>query len=185
MHYPSFSFLAITSPTFVQSMYFDNMNAYTSIEGFLTKSGFILKELCIFYNGEEFDHYMFEKPNWTLTGKDLETVRYASTELNGLQLYDGTIPYKEIGGILQSIKDYQIYTFSDLAVKTLRKYLPVTKKIKNIQDLGFEMPKQLPNSHCFRSHNVLDRKHYCTSPRYRYCAKAKALEVRDFMRCFD
>ena len=185
MHYPSFPFPTIPSPTFVQSMYFDNMNAYTSIEGFLTKSGFILKELCIFYDGEEFDHYMFEKPNWTLTGKDLETVRYASTELNGLQLYDGTIPYKEIGGILQSIKDYQIYTFSDLAVKTLRKYLPVTKKIKNIQDLGFEMPKQLPNSHCFRSHNVLDRKHYCTSPRYRYCAKAKALEVRDFMRCFD
>ena len=155
------------------------------MEGFLTKSGFIIKELCIFYDSEDFDHYMFEKPNWTLTGKDLETVRYASTELNGLQLYDGTIPYKEIGGILQSIKDYQIYTFSDLAVKTLRKYLPVTKKIKNIQDLGFEMPKQLPNSHCFRSHNVLHRKHYCTSPRYRYCAKAKALEVRDFMRCFD
>ena len=161
------------------------MNTYIGVEGFLTKSGFILKELCIFYDGEEFDHYMFEKPNWTLTGKDLETVRYASTELNGLRLYDGTIPYKEIGGILQSIKDYQIYTFSDLAVKTLRKYLPVTKKIKNIQELGFEMPKELPNSHCFRSHNVLDRKHYCTSPRYRYCAKAKALEVRDFMRCFD
>ena len=155
------------------------------MEGFLTKSGFIIKELCIFYDSEDFDHYMFEKPNWTLTGKDLETVRYASTELNGLQLYDGTIPYKEIGGILQSIKDYQIYTFSDLAVKTLRKYLPVTKKIKNIQELGFEMPKELFNSRCFRLHNVLDRKHYSTSPRYRYCAKAKAQEVRNFMKCFD
>ena len=161
------------------------MNTYIGVEGFLTKSGFILKELCIFYDSDEYDHYMFEKPNWTLTGKDLETVRYASTELNGLQLYDGTIPYKEIGGILQSIRDYQIYTFSDLAVKTLRKYLPVTKKIKNIQELGFEMPKQLPNSYCFRSHNVMDKKHSIKSSRYRYCAKAKALEVRDFMRCFD
>ena len=155
------------------------------MEGFLTKSGFIIKELCIFYDGEDFDHYMFEKPNWRLTYADLETVRYASTQLNGLNLCDGSIPYKEIGGILRGIRDCQIYTFSDLAVKTLRKYLPNTKKIKNIQDLGFEMPKLLPNSHCFRSHNVWDKKHYVTAPRYRYCAKAKALEVRDFMRCFD
>ena len=132
LHCLKHSFLAITSPTFVQSMYFDNMNAYTAIEGFLTKSGFILKELCIFYDSEEFDHYMFEKPSWTLTGKDLETVQYASTQLNGLHLYDGSIPYKEIDGILRGIKDYQIYTFSDLAVTTLRKYLPNTKKIKNI-----------------------------------------------------
>ena len=161
------------------------MNAYVGIEGFSTKSGFILKELCILYDGEEFDHYMFEKPSWTLTGKDLETVRYASTQLNGLHLYDGSIPYKEIDGILRGIRDYQIYTFSGLAVKTLRTYLPNTKKIKNIQDLGFEMPKHLPNSHCFRSHNVWDKQHYFTSHRYRYCAKAKALEVRDFMRCFD
>ena len=87
MHYPSFSFLAITSPSFVQFMYFDNMSVYTGIEGFLTKSGYIVKELCIFYDGEEFDHYMFEKPNWRLTGADLETVRYASTQLNGLHLY--------------------------------------------------------------------------------------------------
>ena len=161
------------------------MNAYIGVEGFLIKSGFILKELCIFYDGEEFDHYMFAKPSWTLTGRDLETVRYVSTQLNGLHLYDGSIAYKEIGGILQNIRDYQIYTFSDLAVKTLRKYLPDTKKIKNIQELGFEMPKELPNSHCFRSHNVLNQKHYLTSPRYRYCAKAKAREVRDFMRYFD
>ena len=161
------------------------MNAYIGVEGFPTKSGFMLKELCIFYDCEEFDQYMFAKPIWKLTGRDLETVRYASTQLNGLHLCDGSIAYKEIGGILQSIRDYQIYTFSDLAVKTLRKYLPDTKKIKNIQDLGFEMPKELPNSHCFRLHNVLNRKQYLTSPRYRYSAKAKAREVRDFMTCFD
>ena len=93
------------------------MNAYVGIEGFSTKSGFILKELCIFYDGEEFDHYMFEKPSWTLTDTDLETVQYVSSQLNGLNLYDGCIPYKEVDGILRGIRDYQIYTFSDLAVK--------------------------------------------------------------------
>ena len=157
------------------------MQAYVGVEGFSTKSGFILKELCIFYVGGEYDHYLFKEPSWTLTSKDLDTVHYVSSQLNGLHLYDGSIPYKEIGGILRGIRDYQIYTFGDLAVKTLRKYLPNTKKIKNIQDLGFEMPKQLPNSHCFRSHNVWDRKLYVTAPRYRYCAKAKAQEVKDFM----
>ena len=95
------------------------------------------------------------------------------------------MPYKAINEILGCIRDYQIYTSSNLAVETLREYLPDTEKIKNIQDLGFEMPKQLPNSHCFRTHNVFNQEQYSISPRYRYCAKAKAREVRDFMRCFD
>ena len=161
------------------------MNAYIGVEGFSTKSGFILKELCIFYDGGEYDHYLFKEPSWTLTDKDLDAVHYISSQLNGFHLYDGSIPYEDIVGILEAIKGYKIYTFSYLAVETLREYLPDTEKIKNIQDLGFEMPKQLPNSHCFRSHNVWDKTHHVAAPRYRYCAKAKALEVRDFMRYFD
>jgi hypothetical protein len=163
------------------------MNAYVAVEGFLTKSGFILKELCIFYDDDAFDHYIFKEPTWSreLTNRDLKTIHYITSQLNGLHLYDGSIPYNEINGILECIRGCNIYTFSDLAVKTLRQYLPDTKKIKNIQDLGFEMPKQLPTSHCFRTHKVLNPEQYFLSPRYRYCAKAKAREVRDFMRCFD
>ena len=163
------------------------MNAYVAVEGFLTKSGFILKELCIFYDGETFDQFIFKEPTWSweLPNRDLETIHYISSQLNGLHLYDGSIPYNEIYTILECIRGCKIYTFSDLAVKTLRQYLPDTEKIKNIQDLGFEMPEQLPNSHCFRTHNVFNQEQYSISPRYRYCAKAKAREVRDFMRCFD
>ena len=95
------------------------MNAYVGVEGFLTKSGFILKELCIFYDGEGFDHYIFKEPTWELTNRDLETIHYISSQLNGLQFFDGSIPYKEINGILECIRGYQIYTFSDLATKTL------------------------------------------------------------------
>ena len=74
------------------------MNAYVGVEGFLTKSGFILKELCIFYDDERFDHYIFKEPTWTwgLTNRDLETIQYISSQLNGLHLYDGSIPYKEM-----------------------------------------------------------------------------------------
>ena len=149
------------------------MNAYVGVEGFVTKSGFILKELCIYYDGDEFDHYLFKKPSWELTNMDMGTIQYVSSQLNGLNIHDGCIPYREIEQILTAIDGYQIYTFSDLAVTTLRRYLPNTRKIKNIQDMGFEMPKNLPTSHCFRSH------------RSRYCAKSKAREVRDFMRYFD
>ena len=140
-------------------MYVGNMNTYIGVEGFLTKSGFILKELCIFYDDERCDHYIFKEPTWTwgLTNRDLDTIHYISSQLNGLYLHDGSIPYKAINEILGCIRYYQIYTFSNLAVETLREYLPDTKKIKNIQDLGFEMPKHLPNPHCFRSHSVWDK----------------------------
>ena len=68
------------------------MNAYVGIEGFLTQSGFILKELCIYYDSEEFDHYLFKRPGWQRTEKDMQTVRYVSSQLNGLHLNDGSIP---------------------------------------------------------------------------------------------
>ena len=58
------------------------MNAYVGVEGFVTKSGFILKELCIYYDGDEFDHYLFKKPSWELTNVDLGTIQYISSQLN-------------------------------------------------------------------------------------------------------
>ena len=36
------------------------MNAYVGFEGYVTKSGFIHKELCRYYDGDEFDHYLFK-----------------------------------------------------------------------------------------------------------------------------
>ena len=149
------------------------MNAYVGFEGYVTKSGFIHKELCIYYDGDEFDHYLFKKPEWKLSEKDMVTVRYATCQLNGLHFNDGGVPYKEIDQILKNIENHQIYTFSDIAVKTLQRYLPNARKIKNIQNLGFKMPEQLNYSYCFRVHKP------------RYCAKSKAQEVRKFMKLFD
>ena len=101
------------------------------------------------------------------------TVRYVSCQLNGLQFNDGGISYKEIDQILKNIENHRIYTFSNIAVKTLQRYLPNTQKIKNIHDIGFEMAEQLNYSYCFRMHKP------------RYCAKSKAQEVRKFMKLFD
>ena len=77
------------------------MNAYVGFEGYVTKSGFIHKELCIYYDGDEFHHYLFKKPEWKLSEKDMVTVRYVSCQLNGLQFDDGGIPYKKIDQILK------------------------------------------------------------------------------------
>ena len=40
----------------------DTMNAYVAFEGYCTQSGFIHKELCVFYDTDKYDHYLFKKP---------------------------------------------------------------------------------------------------------------------------
>ena len=96
------------------------MNAYVGFEGYSTKSGYIHKELCIFYDGDNYDHFIFKKPDFELTRKDMASVRFVSRQLNGLDFNDGSVPYNEIKEILKKIENYNIYTFSDFAVETLR-----------------------------------------------------------------
>ena len=149
------------------------MAAYVGLEGYNTKSGYIHKELCIFYEEvDDYDHFIFKKPEFELSRKDMASVRFVSCKLNGLKFNDGSVPYDEIKEILKKIGNRQIYTFGDIAVETLKKYIPNAPKIKNIQELGFEMPLEIPFQYCFRKH------------RPRYCAKAKAREVREFIKCF-
>ena len=144
------------------------MKVFITMEGFTTPSGFILKELCIMQTDGEFNHYLFVKPSSMLTEADLRSIKYATKNLNNLSLEDGWVPYNEIKSILEKQKEHFIYTYSDIAKKVLQTYLP-TSFIENIQEMGFEMPKTLPYSQCFRKHNQ------------RYCAKAKAIAVKNFM----
>ena len=113
-----------------------------------------------------------KKPEFELSKKDMASVRFVSCKLNGLKFNDGSVPYDEIKEILKKIGNRQIYTFGDIAVETLKKYIPNAPKIKNIQELGFKMSLEIPFQCCFRRH------------RPRYCAKAKAREVREFIKCF-
>ena len=72
------------------------MNAYVGVEGFLTKSGFILKEPCIFYDGEGFDHYIFKERTWELSNRYLEMIHHISSQLNGLQFLMEVYPTKTL-----------------------------------------------------------------------------------------
>ena len=81
------------------------------IEGYCTQSGFVHKELCIYYDTDRYDHYLFKKPEEKLSDADMVTVRWATCQLNNLDFEDGSVPYKEIDQILQKIEKYEIYTF--------------------------------------------------------------------------
>ena len=144
------------------------MPVFIGIEGYTLPSGFILKELCVMYPNNDYDHYLFKRPSVDLTEVDQRTIRYATEKLNELFYSDGFVTYNQIGDTLDPVKDDIIFTYSDVAVCVLQKYLPTTVII-NIQSKDFKMPKTLPESGCFRKH--------CQ----RYCAKAKAIEVKKFM----
>ena len=144
------------------------MSCFVGVDGFTLPSGFLIKELCIIYPNDEYNHFLFQKPDWLLSEVSKRTIRYTTQHLNNLSYEDGDIPYSLLSFILQKIKDLKVYTYSEIAVKLLQHHLPTTA-IENIQDQGYKMPPQLPNSKCFRKHNQ------------RYCAKAKAIAIRNFV----
>ena len=146
------------------------MNAYVGVEGYTLPSRYILKELAIIYPNTEYAHYLFEKPkDVVLSQQDEKTVRYATRHLNSINYADGDMPYQQLEPILLRLSDYTIYTYSEIATKLIQKFLPTTVVI-NTQDLGQKLSKHLPDPNCFRLHQ-----------NYRYCAKAKAAEVKDFV----
>ena len=146
------------------------MNVCVGVEGYTLPTGYILKELAIIYPNTEYAHYLFEKPeDVILSQRDEKTVRYATRYLNSLNYADGDIPYQQLESILQKLSDCTIYTYSEVAAKLIQELLPTTVVI-NTQDLGQKLSKQLPDSGCFRIHL-----------NYRYCAKAKALSIIDFV----
>ena len=138
-------------------------------EGYTLPSGFLLKELCIMHPNNEYSHYLFKTDHClSLTENDLRTIRYVTEKVNGLLYHDGDIPLKHLREILNRYKDNIIYTYSELMRTTIQQHLPVTVVI-NVQDMGYTLPRLLPDPHCFRFH--------C----FRYCAKSKAIAIRNFM----
>ena len=150
------------------------MNCYVGLEGFTLPIGYIIKELTIIFPNIEYNHFIFEPPkDLELSTCDQKPVRYASRHLNSISYTDGDIPYENIDPILKKITEYTVYTYSEVAAKMIQQSLPTTIVI-NTQDLGHQLPKELPNSDCFRLHN-----------RFRYCAKAKAIAVKEFIETIE
>ena len=149
------------------------MDAYIGVEGYTLPSGFVLKELCVLFPNEEYSYYLFKAPvNKQLSDVDRRTIRYTTTNLNNLSWFDGHIPLEILPDILQEIKQYRIYTYSEIARKMLQELLPVSI-VNDIQTLGFKLPSCLPSDNCGREHKP------------RYCAKAKAVAIKNFLKDFS
>lgn len=145
------------------------MEAYIGVDGYTLPSGFVTKELTAMFPNSEYNHFLFQPPTEKyLSEPDKRTIRFASHHLNNLAWFDGDTPYGQLDYILTKLRDYKIYTYSDIALITLQRALP-TSVIINIQEMGFKMPKILNNADCGRTHN------------HRYCSKAKAIEIKKFV----
>ena len=146
------------------------MEVYIAVDGYTIPSGFIVKELCIMFPDEEYNYFLFKPPtNRYLTEADKRTIRYTTSHLNNISYHDGDVPYEFLQEIISRYRQYKIYTYSEVAVKLLQTTLS-TSVLTNIQNMGFNMPSTLPNPACFRKHNP------------RYCAKAKAIAVKNFLK---
>ena len=146
------------------------MEVYIGVDGYTTPNGFIVKEMCIMFPDEEYNYFLFKPPtNLHLTEADQRTIRYATTHLNNLSYHDGDVPYEFLQEIISKYRQYNIYTYSEVAMKLLQKTLS-TSVITNIQNMGYKMPSTLPDPACFRKHNP------------RYCGKAKAIAVKNFLK---
>ena len=144
--------------------------AYIAFDGYTLPFKFIPKEMTVMFTNGEFNHYLFKAPiDLYLSEYDTQTIRYTMRHLNGLSWHDGDVAVEYLPQILEKYRDYWIYTFSSVSSKVLEEMLP-TSVIVNVQDLGYSMPKSLPDPQCSRVH------------RPRYCSKAKAIAIRNFLR---
>ena len=149
------------------------MEIYVALEGFTLRSGFIVKELCVMFLNGEYNIFLFQPPvDRCLSHVEQRTVCYTTRQLNNLSYEDGDIPYETLYHIISKYSDYTIFTFSDVAQRLLQEALPSTK-VTNIQSFGFNMPAVLPPPSCCRMHNP------------RYCALAKCIEIKNFIKWFN
>ena len=148
------------------------MNAYIGIEGFTLPSGFVAKEICILFPNQEFCHFIFKSPNSSqLSAVDHRTIRFATEKLNNLSWHDGFVSYETIPELLTEFQQYKIFTYSTVAQRFIQELLPLSIVV-NVQDIGYKMQKELPDPACSRDHPP------------RYCAKAKAIAIKEFVETF-
>ena len=142
-----------------------------TLEGFVLPTRYIIKELSIFHESGSFQHFHFQAPtDFYPTEKELQTIKYASKNLNQLHLVDNSIlPYSSLDIILKSIAPQTIYVAGNTAEKFLSAKLP-TSCVINISDkYQFKYPDYLTRTDCFKNHN------------FRYCSLSKGKFIRMFL----
>ena len=142
-----------------------------TLEGFTLPSGYIIKELTVLNDDDEYQHFHFSAPkNFRPTPSDLYTIDYTTKHLNQLSLSDDSLlPYATIDVILQNIVNNTIYVAGHSAYNFIKSRLPLSNIVNICTALNFKYPATLESANCFKTH------------RARYCALAKARCIKKFM----
>ena len=89
-----------------------DMSVFIGLEGFTLPEEFVVKEICLIYPNDEYNHFLFKKPYGFLSEISKRTIRYTTQHLNNLSYEDGDIPYNLLPAILEKVKALTIYTYS-------------------------------------------------------------------------
>lgn len=138
-----------------------------TVEGFQVSNDYIVKELTVMFDSDNYQHFFFDCPPGLIIGpSDERTIRYTEN-LNGLRLEnDSYIPYSIIGYILGKLDKYVVYTAGNQAATFLSRYLPQTMILDACQEFNFKYPLELQQMPCFYRHSS------------RYCSLSKAVTLK-------
>ena len=144
---------------------------FLALEGFTLPSGYIIKELSVIFDNDNYQHFHFKPPtNFYPTNEEHYTINYTTTYLNQLYLMDDSLlPYSTINDILKNLSSHTIYVAGQSAYNFIKAKLPMTRVINICIKNNFEYPKQLSKSNCFKDHNP------------RYCSLSKCKYIKNFM----
>lgn len=152
------------------------MSILLSLEGVNLRSGYIVRELAIFFpaeNGGVRTFYFATPEDLELTHLDRRTNYHHRHSLNGANLdvfIPGALCSTLLHPILKSLATYKIYVAGNVAQNFLQSLLPYTVVEDICKKFGFKYPKRVPHQRtCGLDHSG------------RYCAASKLNEIVQFM----
>ena len=141
---------------------------YVGVEGFVLKTGFIVKQLSFLYEGNgEYENFLFSPPKMTLSASDLKTVNWCTKNLHNLDWDEGLIPYSSVQHIMNSLTNCHIVCHGHAAERFVRTMLPNTR-VTDTTSLGHKLPTEVYHKTCGRRHAG------------RNCALSKAYYISTF-----
>ena len=150
------------------------MSCVVALEGFPISQQFVVKEMTILFDFNEYQHFHFNTPvNLIIGPRDWNTIRY-NQDHNGLMLRnDSFLPYEVIGYILSQLAHYRIYTAGNQPKSFLSQYIPNTDIVDICEEYSFKYPLILQDASCFISHPS------------RYCSLSKAKTLKSAVQIFQ
>jgi hypothetical protein len=150
------------------------MSCVVAIEGFPLSQQYVVKEMTILFETNQYQHFHFNCPiDLIIAPRDWNTIRYNQNH-NGLTLSnDSFLPYGVIGYILSQIENLLIYTAGNQAREFLSSYLPKTNIVDICQEYNFKYPLVLQETPCFISHPS------------RFCSLSKAKTLKMAVQIFQ